>query len=343
MNFPDLISPAELTDIFHTAGALERGAVTNVSLDKQVDTIVSTLTFLNATYSPDASPVLPERLVLKRPLASVSDATKISRSELAFYSQLAPQLPSPPILPFYLTTPDRSLILQDLRTSHTNQVWPLPPSDSQCVKVVESLALVHARWWEDTALGVTLGSPHTSESLTTMVSGVAALLPPFCDFAGDALSAPERKLLEQVFGSRLRPWLRLTEPKALTVIHGDAHSWNFLFPRQEPGAVYLIDWQLWHVDVGARELAFLMAAHWDREYLRAKEVPLLQDYYGKLLASGIENYSWDDLWLDYRFGVVRNLTIPLLFWNRGVPANRWQHCLRCVLAAYDDLRCDEVL
>jgi len=209
--------------------------------------------------------------------------------------------------------------------------------------MVDNLAMVHARWWQDSELGVTLGSPHTTESLSSMVSGIAALLPGFCDAAANELSAFDRQLFERVFGSRLRPWLRLTSPKALTVVHGDAHSWNFLFPREETGPVYLIDWQLWHVDVGARELAFLMAAHWDREYRQAKELSLLHKYHEKLSASGIDDYSWDDLWLDYRFGAVRNLTIPLLFWNRGVPGDRWQHCLRCVLSAYDDLCGDEVL
>jgi len=343
MSFPELTSPAGLTNLLYKTGALHRGAVTNVSLDKEVDTIVSTLTFLTATYSPDASPNLPERLLLKRPLATVNDAKKISQGEWDFYSRLAPQLPSPPIVPFYLATPDGSLLMQDLRTSHHNQPWPLLPSDTECVRMVETLALVHACWWENPELGVTVGSPHTTESLSEMVSGVAALLPAFCDAAGDELSAFNRELFERVFGSRLRPWLRLTNPHAQTVIHGDAHSWNFLFPLQEQGPLYLIDWQLWHVDVGARELAFLMAAHWDGERRRAKELPLLQNYHEKLLASGIADYPWEEFWLDYRFGVARNLTIPLLFWNRGVQPRVWQHCLKCVLAAYEDLRCDELL
>jgi thiamine kinase-like enzyme len=209
--------------------------------------------------------------------------------------------------------------------------------------MIDTLALVHTRWWEHTELGVTLGSPHSTESLTAMVLGIAALLPGFCDAAGDDLSTVQRQVFERVFGSRLRPWLRLTNPGARTVIHGDAHSWNFLFPNQKDGPVYLIDWQLWHVDVGARELAFLMAAHWDRERRQALEVRLLRKYHRQLSAGGVDNYSWDDLWLDYRFGVVRNLTLPLILWNRGVQANLWQHRLRCVLAAYEDLRGDEIV
>jgi hypothetical protein len=67
-----------------------------------------------------------------------------------------------------------------------------------------------------------------------------------------------------VFSSSLQPWLRLTDRQALTIAHGDAHTWNSLFPRtgQDEGPAFLIDWQLWHLDVGARDLAFFMALHW---------------------------------------------------------------------------------
>lgn len=94
--------------------------------------------------------------------------------------------------------------------------------------------------------------------------------------------------------------MRLTDRRALTIIHGDAHSWNFLFPRSGSGPAYLIDWQLWHVDVGARDLAFFMALHWYPNRRRELEASLIERYHEALLAYGIANYSLDDLWLDYR-------------------------------------------
>jgi Ecdysteroid kinase-like family len=333
----DGFSTRQLNDLFYKSGALSCGSVTDVRIEKQVDTIVSKLTFLALRYSNDSSPSLPERLVFKHPLSNNND------SELDFYTRLAQALPSPPIVPWYLITSDGGLILQDLRASHTNPSWPLPPSGSECLQTVAILAHVHAQWWEDSALGVTIGAPHSHESLTSMVGGIAALLPSFCDAVGDRLSLADRKLMERVFGSSLRPWLRLTESKVLTLAHGDAHTWNFLFPRKEPGPVYLIDWQLWHVDVGARDLAFLIAAHWDGERRRELELTLLRKYHEDLLAHHIAGYSWNDLWLDYRLCVVRNLTLPLIFWNRGMMEESWHLRLRCALTAYKDLNCEELI
>jgi hypothetical protein len=307
----------------------------------RVTTTVSTLTFLEATYSQDAAPALATRIVLKRPLHEEGPAAEAFDREVEFYSRLAPELRSPPAAPCLVAGP--SLILEDLRATHTNRPWPLPPSRAESQLAVEALAEVHATWWEAPSLGTSVGSHHTAESLTTMVAGIAARLPGFCDAVGDALSAERRETMERVFGSRLRPWLRLLEPRALTVTHGDAHGWNFLFPREAGTAAYLVDWQLWHVDVGARDLAFLMALHWYPERRRALEIPLLRAYGERLAARGVDDYSWEDLWLDYRLGCVRNLTIPILFWSRGMPPEAWWHRLECALVAYDDLRCDEVL
>jgi len=332
----NVFSPRQLTDLLYHSGALSSGSVTDVRVDKRVDTVVSKLTFLVVKYSPSAEQSLPERLVLKQPLASDN------QSELEFYSRLAPALPSPPIVPLYLTTSDGDLILQDLRASHTNPAWPLSPSNRECLRSVETLAQLHAKWWEDPALGVTVGSPHSHDSLTSMVEGIAARLPPFCDAARDFLSKAQRRILERVFSSSLKPWLRLTDPRFLTVAHGDAHCWNFLYPREEEGPIYLIDWQLWHVDVGARDLAFMIAAHWNGERRRALELTLLRKYHEEL-AHQIPGYSWDDLWLDYRLCVIRNLTIPIINWNQGMPDESWQLRLPCALTAYTDLNCDELI
>jgi hypothetical protein len=71
-------APHQLTQLLYDCGALSRGSVTEVRLDKQVDTVVSTLTFLVVTYTPDASPALPERLLFKTPLSNDNEAAELS-------------------------------------------------------------------------------------------------------------------------------------------------------------------------------------------------------------------------------------------------------------------------
>jgi hypothetical protein len=299
---------------------------------------------MTATYSDDTVD-LPRHLVVKSPLVRPTDN---DNSEVRFYRRLAPVLGTPPLVRCLAAIEDRdgdvgTVVLEDLRATHDHPPWPIPPSPKQCELALDALARVHAQWWESPALDSSVGQHHTTESLTSMVQGIAVHLPVFFDALGDTLTAAPRHIYERVFGSSLRPWMRLVEPRALTIIHGDAHTWNFLFPRSGKGAAFLIDWQLWHVDVGARDLAFLMALHWYPSRRSELEQPLLHYYHDGLLKRGVENYSFNELWLDYRRCVVRNLTIPILLWRRGMKPELWWHRLECALAAYRDLGCDELV
>jgi hypothetical protein len=86
-----------------------------------------------------------------------------------------------------------------------------------------------------------------------------------------------------------------------------------------------------------------MALHWYPSRRRELETPLLRRYHEALLAHGIANYPFDDLWLDYRRCAIRNLTIPIILWSRGMKPQAWWHRLECALSAYRDLECDELL
>lgn len=336
-----LPTAATLSRWLRESGALPRGDVADVQLDVEHKTDISKLVFLTATYSHDAPGDLPSRLVVKSVLVHPNPAD-YDRAELRFYREFAPHLGTPPAVRCLAVVEDEAelsgtVVLEDVRATHHHRSWPIPPSRIESEMAIDALARVHAKWWETTE------QPHTVQSLTSMVNGITVHLPGFIDTFGDSLTADARSIYERVFSSSLKPWLRLTDPRALTIIHGDAHSWNFLFPRSGSGAAFLFDWQLWHVDIGARDLAFLMALHWHPDRRRELEVSLLRRYHETLLAHGITNYGYDDLWLDYRRCAVRNLTMPIIFWSRGMRTESWWYRLECALAAYRELECEELL
>jgi hypothetical protein len=340
------LTPKLLTEWLRRSDTLRSGGIADIRIDQEFKTSISTLTFLTATYTPDVPTDLPSRLVVKSPLVPISEPND-HVGEARFYRRLAPTLAGAPLVRCLAALDERdpdgeTLVLEDLRDTHDHPPWPLPPSRRQCELALDALARIHSRWWESPTLGKTVGQLHTTESLTSMVGGIAAHLPAFIDALGDALTVEGRRVYERVFSSSLEPWLRLTDARALTVAHGDAHSWNFLFPRSGEGPAFLIDWQLWHLDVGARDLAFMMALHWYPSRRRELEQPLLEHYHRRLLSHGITSYAFDDLWLDYRRCVVRNLTIPIIFWRRGMQPEGWWHRLECALRAYDDLGCVEL-
>ena len=326
------------------SGVLPDGKVLDVQITLEHKTDISKLVFLDARYSSKSPTDLPCSIVVKLPLKK-TNTENYGATEVQFYRTLAPVLESPPVVRCLAAIEgdgahSGTVVLEDLRATHDHPPWPLPPSPKQCELAIDALLSVHAQFWESPNLGNTT---HTMESLGNMVRGIAADLPAFLNAIGDSLSVEGRGIYERVFASSLKPWMRLTDRRALTIVHGDAYSWNFLFPRSGSGAAFLIDWQLWHVDVGARDLAFFMAFHWDAELRRELEWTLIRRYHEGLLKSGITSYTFDDLLLDYRRGVVRNLTLPILFWKRGMKREGWRHRLEYALAAYQDLRCDELL
>jgi aminoglycoside phosphotransferase (APT) family kinase protein len=339
-------TPADLTSALYDSGTLREGAVVNVTMAQQIETEISNLWFLEVVYTAEAAPELSDRLLLKWALKE-SVAPERGDPEVVFYRELAPSLSSPPIVKCLATAPpastDRWLIIEDLRSTHANPPWPNRPADKLLYDAVAALAQVHAHWWEAPSLGSTVGTWPTETALRTMVAGFRAHLPGFFDDLGADLPLSDRRVLEEVFNSSLRPWLRLVDQRALTVIHGDAHTWNFLFPRSEPGTTYLIDWQLWHLDIGARDLAYMIAFHWDRAARQQLELPLLRFYHEALIGAGISSYSFENLFLDYRRCLVRNLTLPILFWSRGQRREYWRPRLDYALAAYRDHNCAELL
>jgi aminoglycoside phosphotransferase (APT) family kinase protein len=339
-------TPDELTAALYAAGSLRQGSVVSVSITKQFETPISHLWFLEVVYGAESSPALPHRLLLKWAIER-SPAPERGEPEIVFYRELAPALPSPPMIRCFATASPAGkqqwLLLEDLRASHANPPWPERPSDEAVYDAIAVLARLHVLWWESPALGATVGKLHTETELRTMVHGFRDHLPGFFSDLGDDLPASDRLVLETVFNSSLRPWFRLLDQRALTVIHGDAHTWNFLFPRSGDGTPYIFDWQLWHLDVGARDLAFMIGLHWDGSVRQRLELPLLHLYHEELISAGINNYSFDDLLLDYRRCLVRNLTFPIILWARGTPREAWRDRLDYALAAYRDLNAAEIL
>lgn len=345
---PDVVptTPHQLTAVLRDAGTLGRGAVSTSTITEQIKTTVSNLWFLTVTCSSDSSPGLPNRILVKWPLKNSSPAQRLLE-EPTFYRELGPALGSPPIVRCLATASATSeqqwIILEDLRDTHINPPWPERPHDEALEAAVSVLADLHAKWWEGPTLGASVGSWHSEASLRKMVDGIAGHLPGFIGALGAGLPAADRMVLEAVFSSSLAPWLRLLDHRALTVAHGDAHTLNFLFPRSGTGLPYLIDWQTWHLDVGARDLAYMIALHWDPAARKELELPLLRIYHQRLVSKGITGYPFEDLWLDYRRCVVRNLTFPIILWARGLPVNAWRHRLDCALAAYRSLGGDQFL
>lgn len=343
------VTPEWLTGTLRRSGSLPSGSVNRVVLRETLTLPVSVVSHLEVAYSNDALSTAPHRLFLKISNPDFEPPAPRERppAEIEFYASVAGAMPDPPLPRYFDGAFSRAngrshLLLEDLSATHQTPLAPSPPA--QCEQAVDALAQLHAFWWEHPQLGRGVGRLLSTEAVLELAHEVAANYARFADHLGERLPAHRRRLFDAVIDTFPRPWIRLSSPKGLTITHGDAHRGNFLYPlRPSGGRVYLIDWQLWHVHIGPRDLAYLLTRWLSAESRALVEQSLLRRYHQALLAGGVQGYGWDECWKDYRWSIVRNMFIPVSHWSKNRPADLWWPQLEKALRAFVDLRCIELV
>lgn len=348
---PEQVTPEWLTSVLRKGGFLKRGKVISVQNKLTKPLILSIVSRLEVNYSADTLVSAPTKLFLKisRPDLSKTIFPYPHSKEVEFYSTIACEMNDPPFIrcydAAYSPEDDKShLLLEDLSETHFQPESPLPPSKLYCELAVEAMAQLHAFWWEHPRLGHEIGHLFDESELSAFVTEVEKNVIGFVDFLGDRLSVKRRAIYDRLLRSKYKIWGRLTEATGLTVTHGDAHWWNLLYPRDTvKHRVRLFDWQLWHVDLGARDLAFMIALGGYAERRAAMEQSLMRRYHESLRAHGVRNYTWNDCWNDYRWSAIRNLNVPVVQWSQGRGMELWWGNLERAMLSYEDLGCSELL
>ena len=348
---PEDVSAEWLTAALSGSGVLDRGEAVAVRVTFSKTLQVSQVAHLEIKYSPDVPASAPRKLFLKLSLQDESTAAQpnIRNSEIDFYRTVASKTPSPELINCYHATlaseaGESVLLLEDLSETHLQSPQREAPSLEFSRSAVECLARFHAHWWDDPRVGTEVGKIFDAAWLGSFLSDLETSVGRFLSFLGDDLSGRRRAIYKKLLAASPVIWGRLTDHSGLTVTHGDTHWWNFLFPK-DPSAdrTKIFDWQLWHIDLGPRDLAFLVALGGFAERRPRTEMQLCRLYHEKLLSSGVGDYPWDKFWNDYRLSAIRNLNIPVIFWSQGKHRQTWSNALERAVQAFEVLGCNELL
>jgi hypothetical protein len=342
----DDITPQALTTLLSHAALLPSGQVTGIHFQPEETVPFGSahplyhlaLKYANAENQP------PERLFLK---------FSKSHKEYFFYTHIAPALGIPYLVKCYhagydAQTDQTCLLLEDLSATHFQTEWPLPPSEALCFQIVERLAEIHARGWQQPLLESDFRPAlPAGRSWADRIALAIAQLPAFLNFLGDRLPPARRAVYERILSSSY-PWDAPPGSSNLTLTHGDFHVWNVLYPRNPAGDIALdtlrfFDWNMWDIGRPSDDLAYLIALHWYPERRERLERKLLSYYFDHLCEYGITEYNWNTFWRDYRLSITRSLLIPVWQWARGThPAVWWPHLERGLLA-FEDLECSDII
>lgn len=338
---PPDITPPRLTAILRQANVL-RGEVVDVALDMSRETLISRIARLRLAYA-DGADAGPSHVFLKSRRAEAAPSLQqLGVKETAFYQVVAAGTPAGLLPRCYEAVAEPSgdwrLILEDLTGSHqTVGEWPLPPALDRIHAVLTAHAKFHAAWWNHERLGISVGTfldAALDRSLATLPKDLAT----FADRLGDRLSAERRRIYERLITAAPRLLDRYRTHEHLTIVHGDAHVWNALLPRDpDRHDVRLIDWDGWRVDTATDDLAYMLAVHCFPDWRRRYERESLQRYHDTLLSDGVRGYSFDALWQDYRLSALWQIIIPMWQANHGLPAGIWWNHLDRIMHAVHDL------
>ena len=275
-------------------------------------------------------------------------SVSIRQEEVEFYELARHKEPPFAALACFGTAVDDAaqsavILLEDKRDDCYTTEWPLPPKIEDCERAVTALATIHATWWNSPALANDEFDHHNDPIVNLSIERSRRFIALFFDTLGDRLSKSRRAIIEQLYEHYPRVTKhRLSETNTQTLVHGDAHFWNVLFPKDESRTPIWIDWQTWGVDFGALDLAHMIALFWFPERREWVETRLLKTYLAELNQRGVD-YDYDELTYDYRLQAAGQLFVPIAQWHAKTPAWIWWPNLERAFSAFDDLDCNELL
>ncbi len=344
---PERATAKWITEALRRSGHLATGVVLEVGRSGLRNTTTATVCRLSPKYSMDAPDCVPPTLFLK--VSRPDSPFRQTKQEFDYYTAVAPAMPEPPSVRCYeaVRSPETGqyhLLLEDVSQTHHVKPASEPLSQWHCDLIADCVARLHAFWWEDPRLESEFGKAPSRASEREYVGSIEKTLLGFFDALGDELTLEQRGFFERSVSSLVRLWEPLLAGRGLTLVHGDAHLWNILFPLDpnRHGAI-LTDWQFWGASRRTNDLAFMIGLNWSTEMREAWERHLLRRYHRSLSQRGVRDCDWDTLLHDYRLSLIDHLFTPMWQWSVGLGRNTWYHDMRRALSAFHDWRCEELL
>lgn len=183
-------------------------------------------------------------------------------------------------------------------------------SVGQAEGAVRNLAGLHAPRWNDSSL---LGLDFLRRSDADGAAFLSGLMqrsaPVFIEWYRDVLSAEDVRTL-QAAADAIGVWITArTEPFAL--LHGDYRLDNLMFDP-EGRDVMAVDWQTVMIGPPTRDLAYFVGTSLEPADRRAAEHQLVATYHDALVARGVQGYSPERCFDDYRLGHLQGPLITMI-------------------------------
>ena len=354
----DEITPEWLTAALQSSGTLRAAQVTGFEREPIGAGVGLLGELARLTLSYDAVEAgAPATLIAKMPTQDpggrgLAHMLGFYENEERYYREMQPLNPIHSPRCYYgagdPATVQFVLLLEDLAALRMgDQLAGLTLAEAKVA--VGEFARYHARFW-DTPEGPQVdwipGFDHPRwQGLEMAYPGAKDV---FLARFGHLLEPRDREVVEG-FGPQMVDVLRGLDADRLTIGHGDARMDNFFFGSTDGSApMTIIDWQILLRAPGTYDIGYMLAQSIDSELRRDHERDLLRQYHAALVAGGVDCYSWERCWEDYRRVLLFCLVYPVFGGGAIEPANERgaqlvEALTRRAFAAIRDLDCYELL
>lgn len=313
----DAVDPKWLTEAMTDAGVLTGGARV-VDAGREVCGTGQLADSYRVTLAYDPPGAGPDTLVGK--FAS-EDATSRAfgqqsgyyMHEIRFYQQLAPGLtgsvaiPTPIYAALAANETDFVLLMADLSPARVVDQLVGCTAD-EAAATVEQAAALHAGTWHDAELAGRDWLGGTAASFTAVTDNFAETTGTFREKFGDLVPADQLETAARL-NDHLDAWKAVfTEPQCLW--HSDLRADNLLFEaRGGEVPVALLDWQGVGYGRGTIDLAYFLGTSLTSEVRRGCERDVVGLYHRALVAHGVDGYTAEQCWDDYRLAALHPLQV----------------------------------
>lgn len=359
------VTPAWLTAEFYRCGLLQHGRIINICYTSlSVPDNASILLRLQLFYSENIQSLLPAQMVMK------CRSCYAGMVEIALFQLLkAYSIPCQTVIPvrlcgYYSPGKLSYLLMDDMTHSHVvlmsqQEACTMEqiPNDQQLYAVIEALACFHGQCWQQDLLkeaAPILGRGCFWNREQHFATNLALREQEFHAFRQAISHGLPKQSLDQlavILQALPRLWRRtlqgrLEKLQQVTIAHGDCYFRHFFHSTTgETSPVYLFDFDQATIQTPAYDLVQLLVSYWIPAIRQEsqREARLLEHYYGILCDAGVKDYPFEQLIDDYRLMIIVQLFAAIKEQVRGCAEPLWLNRLLCLLSAFKDLDCQQLI
>ena len=248
----------------------------------------------------------------------------VYRSEVLFYRDLAPtvdvRVPRCRFAALGEREGEFTLVLDDVAPRvQGDQLAGLSVADARDSAV--NLAGLHGPRWCDPSLReiADLSVPSDDDNVVLQEMGGPAL-EAFLAELGDRLSPDERQALSEI-APLIARWAN-GRAERFGLLHADYRADNMLIDPEARLPSLACDWQTLTTGLPGRDLGGFLGSSLTVDDRRAAERGIVADYHRALVGYGVTDYTVDECWDDYVYGLLQTPVVGIFGWMYGTRTAR---------------------